>query len=252
MANEDADTKQNASIGSDSDLQYTVYFAGGLFTQHDIATNVFIKESIWRQSNGKFELVLPQSKELRHIDRSNAAAYIRDADLRQVVLADMLLARFDGPDLDTGTVVEFMVAKMLGKPVAILRSDTRHLSGTGLDDPYNLMVKNWPRTVEVYIDCLMDYVRTIAVVREAKVESDTPPAILDSELKIVRDAIDDLAQQVIGALESLLNMQSPYPAKYQEMVYEAMRYCPGSSFLELLSASELEATIKKLRNHKTL
>jgi nucleoside 2-deoxyribosyltransferase len=252
VANENDAAEQYTSIESDSDLRYTIYFAGGLFTQHDIATNVFIKESVWRQSNGKYELILPQSKELRHLDSSDVAAYLRNADLLQVVLADMLLARFDGPDLDTGTVVEFMVAKMLGKPVVVLRSDTRHLSGKGLDDPYNLMVKSWPRTVEIYIDSLMDYVRTIAKVRQAMIDSNSPQTTLESELNIVRKAIDDLAFKVIDALESVLDMKSPYPAKYQEIVYEAMRYCVGSSFEQLLSASELETIIWKLRNHKTL
>jgi nucleoside 2-deoxyribosyltransferase len=252
VANDNDAVKRYTSTDSDTHLKYAIYFAGGLFTQHDIAMNVFIKESVWRLSTGKFELVLPQSKELRHLDRSDVAAYLRNADLLQVVLADVLLARFDGPDLDTGTVVEFMVARMLGKPVVILRSDTRHLSGKGLDDPYNLMVKSWPRTVEVYIDSLMDYVQTIAEVREEMIESDTPQATLDSELDIVRNAIDDLALKVIGALESVLNMKSPYPAKYQRIVYEAMRYCPGSSFDQMLSEPKLEAIIKKLRNHNTL
>jgi len=252
VANDNDAVKQYTSTDSDTHVKYAIYFAGGLFTQHDISTNVLIKESVWRLSNGKFELVLPQSKELRHLDRSDVAAYLRNADLLQVVSADVLLARFDGPDLDTGTVVEFMVARMLGKPVVILRSDTRHLSGNGLDDPYNLMVKSWPRTVEVHIDSLMDYVRTLAKVREALIESDTPQATLDAELDMVRIAIDDLALKVIAALESVLNMKSPYPAKYQGVVYEAMRYCPGSSFDQLLSQPKLEAIIKKLRNHNTL
>jgi hypothetical protein len=114
------------------------------------------------------------------------------------------------------------------------------------------MVKSWPRTVEIYIDSLMDYVRTIAKVRQAMIDSNSPQTTLESELNIVRKAIDDLAFKVIDALESVLDMKSPYPAKYQEIVYEAMRYCVGSSFEQLLSASELETIIWKLRNHKTL
>ena len=33
---------------------YTVYAAGGLFTQDELATNILIKEAVWRLSNGKF------------------------------------------------------------------------------------------------------------------------------------------------------------------------------------------------------
>ena len=64
--------------------KYSVYAAGGIFTQHDLTTNVLIKDSVWKQSKGKFELVLPQSKELRDIDRPDIAAYIRNVDLFQV------------------------------------------------------------------------------------------------------------------------------------------------------------------------
>ena len=43
--------------------QYTVYAAGGLFTQHDLTANVLIKEAVWKLSNGKYELVLPQTRD---------------------------------------------------------------------------------------------------------------------------------------------------------------------------------------------
>jgi hypothetical protein len=43
---------------------YTIYSAGGLFTQDELATNIMIKEAVWRLSNGKFQLFLPQSREL--------------------------------------------------------------------------------------------------------------------------------------------------------------------------------------------
>ncbi|MCK5008483.1 MAG: nucleoside 2-deoxyribosyltransferase, partial [Spirochaetales bacterium] len=99
---------------------YTVYSAGGLFTQHDLATNVLIKEAVWRLSDGKFQLFLPQSRELRELNRPDIEAYIRNGDLLEVVKADIILARFDGLELDSGTVVEFAMAKHLGKPTVIL------------------------------------------------------------------------------------------------------------------------------------
>ena len=40
----------NNSVGT-----YTVYSAGGLFTQGELATNVLIKDAVWRLSNGKFQ-----------------------------------------------------------------------------------------------------------------------------------------------------------------------------------------------------
>ena len=41
---------------------YTVYAAGGLFTQDELAMNVMLKEAVWRLSNGRFQLFLPQSR----------------------------------------------------------------------------------------------------------------------------------------------------------------------------------------------
>ena len=132
---------------------YKVYAAGGLFTQHELATNVLIKEAVWRLSNGKFLLVLPQSAELQEIN----APYLRNVALLDVVKADIVMARFDGVELDAGTVLEFAMAKSLGKPTVIFRCDYRRLlegvelpPGKGMEEPYNLMVKSWPRTVEVH------------------------------------------------------------------------------------------------------
>jgi len=125
-----SDTSQEAST---THAPLIIYAAGGMFTQHELATNVFIKEAVWRLSKGRFELLLPQSKELRESEMTDLAAFIRNADLYQVIKADMLIARFDGLELDTGTVIEFMWAKILGKPTVILRCDSRRSSSADLD-----------------------------------------------------------------------------------------------------------------------
>ena len=134
---------ESAQNVTDSVGPYTVYDAGGLFNQHELTTSVLIKEAVWRLSNGRFALVLPQSKDLKELDALEEldAAYLRNADLLGVVKADIVIARFDGLELDSGTVVEFTMAKCLGKPTVILRSDFRHLAGTGIEDPYNLGIR---------------------------------------------------------------------------------------------------------------
>jgi nucleoside 2-deoxyribosyltransferase len=250
----DRDARSKASTGSSESLSkgYLVYLAGGLFTQHELATNVSLKEAVWRLSNERFELVLPQSKELRQLDRPNLAAYLRNTDLQQVVQADILIARFDGAELDTGTVVEFMVAKMLGKPTVILRTDSRHLTSHGLDDPYNLMVKNWPRTIEINIDSVIDYIQMITKAREKPSETQSVGLFLEAELDTIRRGIDAIAVRIIEALNDVVDMKSPYPAELQEMVYKAMRYAPGAGFDKLLSEHHLKATLQKLMKHKTL
>lgn len=53
-----------------------IYSAVGLFTQDELATNILIKEAVWRLSNGKFQLFLPQSRELQELNRLDVEAYI--------------------------------------------------------------------------------------------------------------------------------------------------------------------------------
>ncbi len=231
---------------------YLIYSAGGLFTQHELATNVLIKEAVWRLSGGRFQLLLPQSRELQVFDRPDVDAYIRNEDLGWVVSADIILARFDGVELDSGTVVEFAVAKSLGKPVVILRCDFRGLYGTGRTDPYNLMVKNWPRTVEVHLDSFALWAGMLVDERQTAGSGDTFEDAMETELGVLDKSVDEMARQVIDGLEAVLAMKSPYPAEYQEKVYEAFRFCPGSGFDELLTAGELGKIVQRLKRNGTL
>jgi hypothetical protein len=57
---------------------------------------------------------------------------------------------------------------------------------------------------------------------------------------------------VITALEAVIQLKSPYPPEYQEVVYQASRFSPGSGFDELLTTSELTEIIERLRKNGTL
>ena len=246
------DTERNLARDEVVENKYTVYAAGGIFTQHDLATNVFIKDAVWKLSNGKFELALPQSKELRELDRSDIAAYIRNVDLIQVIKSDLFIARFDGLELDAGTIIEFMLAKFLGKPTVILRCDSRRLGGESLDEPYNLMVKNWPRTTEVHFDSLIKFAGGFAEEWKMLGNVSTFQTTIKAELKTVMRGIDEIAQQIIGGLETVLEMKSPYPDEYQEIVYEIIRHSPGSGFEQLISDEDLTTLVQKFRKSGTL
>ena len=242
----------STSGGSNCIGPYKIYSAGGLFTQDELATNVLIKEAVWRLSNGKFQLNLPQSREMQELDRDDLEAFIRNDDLLQVVEADMLLARFDGLELDSGTVVEFVTAKYLGKPTVILRTDFRRTIFVGTSEPFNLMVKNWPRSVDIYIHSYMLWADLFAEEREASDEEDPCQATMKAELGTLQKSVDEFASQVIDGLETVLKMESPYPPEYQEAVYQAMRFSLGSGFDQMLTASELEKIIQRLRKNGTL
>jgi nucleoside 2-deoxyribosyltransferase len=231
---------------------YTIYSAGGLFTQDELATNVMLKEAVWRLSNGKFQIFLPQSREIQELDQPNIEAYIRNTDLLEVVKADILLARFDGLELDSGTVVEYMLAKFLGKPVVILRSDFRSVSFLPAVEPYNLMIKNWPRTVVIHLHSYQIWAELFAEEHKDPANHESLQGLLKAELGTLRKSVDEIARQVITALEAVIQLKSPYPPEYQETVYQASRFSPGSGFNELLTTSELAEIIQRLRKNGTL
>lgn len=164
----------------------------------------------------------------------------------------MMLARFDGLELDSGTVVEFMLAKNLGKPAVILRSDFRGLASEHLEDPYNLMVKGWPRTVEVHTDSLRGFTGLFTATHAADDGDEQHAGLLNAELAAIQSGIDALAQQIIAGLAAAVRMESPYPPAYRELVYRILRHSPGNGFEELLTAKVLEEIIQRLNTNRTL
>ena len=234
------------------DGTYTIYLAGGLFTQDELATNVLLKEAVWRLSHGKFQLFLPQSREVQQLKRHDIQAHIRNTDILEVVKADILLGRFDGPELDSGTVIEYAMAKFLGKPTVILRSDFRHIVFIGEDGPYNTMVKNWPRTVEIHLHSFKIWGDLLAQELQSLDISDTMQGIMRAELNTLQKSVDEVAKQVIAGFEAVIALKSPYPPQYQEVVYQAARYTLGSGFDELLTTNELDVILHRLRKNGTL
>jgi nucleoside 2-deoxyribosyltransferase len=231
---------------------FTIYSAGGLFTQDELATNVLIKEAVWRLSSGKFQVFLPQSRELQELDQPNLEAYIRNTDLLEVVRADILLVRFDGLELDSGTVVEYMLGKFLGKPTVVVRSDFRSVSTLPLCEPYNLMVKNWPRTVEIHLNSYGIWAELLSAESQAYHEDESLQGLMNAELGTLQKSVDEVARHVITALEAVLEMKSPYPQEYAEVVYHIARFSPGSDFDQLLPASEVDEILQRLRRNGTL
>ena len=121
---------------------YSVYFAGELFDHKHLIGNAILAESIERHSDGRYDCVVPQNLE----QSTERALHIRNQDLKQVMACDLGLFNFDGTDLDSGTVVEFMVAKFLDIPSVILRSDLRSSGDQDKDgDDWNLMCSFYPR-----------------------------------------------------------------------------------------------------------
>jgi nucleoside 2-deoxyribosyltransferase len=136
---------------------YTVYLAGELFSLKHLIGNAGLAEAIYEKSHGRFRCVLPQDfYELR--GRSGRA--IRDYNLRALVACDLALFNFDGSDLDSGTVIEFMFAKSADVPSVLLRTDIRN-AGDYRDEPWNLMASYFPRSTSLIVPSLFNYRGTL-------------------------------------------------------------------------------------------
>ncbi len=133
------ETSNNAGSYNDNGSRgyrpYTIYLAGDLWTHKDLIGNALLAEYIKSVSRGRYECVLPQDLE----EPVNRSVDIRNVDLKHVMTCDMAIFNFDGSNLDAGTVVEFIYAKMIDIPSVILRTDFRAAGeGNQEQDPWNL------------------------------------------------------------------------------------------------------------------
>lgn len=132
----------------------TVYFAGDLFDHKHLIGNALLASFIDRNSSGRYRCITPQDFEAGE----NRKEQIRNQDLKMLMEADLGLFNFDGPDLDSGTVLEFAVARMLDIPSVILRTDFRNAGDQGAGgDNWNLMCSFYPRTEIVAVNSLEWY-----------------------------------------------------------------------------------------------
>ena len=76
--------------------------------------------------------------------------------------SDLALFNFDGTDLDSGTVAEYMYAKTLDIPAVILRTDFRHGGDQEPEgNPGNIMVSFYPRTQVLHVDARQRYAEAL-------------------------------------------------------------------------------------------
>ena len=159
----------------------------------------------------------------------------RNIDLKEVMACDLGLFNFDGPDLDSGTVVEFMFAKMLDIPSVILRTDLR-ASGDGEREGWNLMATHYPRTNNVIIPAFAMY-------REAQEQTDSLAALTDQ-------FYTRIATDVIEALDDVIK-QSPLPKPNPttaEAIYEWAVQFPASGLPEECGVDFVENVLNRKRS----
>ena len=110
-----------------------VYFVGELFGLKDLTGNAVLAIAINEGSDGRYSCVLPQALEKREMTTKS----IRDQDIKTLMQCDVGVFNFDGTEIDSGSVVEYMIAKFLDIPSVIVCSDFRLGGPVESDDDFN-------------------------------------------------------------------------------------------------------------------
>ena len=189
-------------------MSLSVYFAGELFNAKHLSGNAGLAAAIQHKSGGRLNCVLPQTLE----SREEGAHFIRDEDLEHLISADIALFNFDGSEIDSGTVVEFMVAKFADIPALLLRTDFRRGGDQG-QDPWNLMLSFYPRTET----CCLD---SMALYKTALAQGLNPVGAVDSML-------DQIAALVVPKLETLAQTRLILPPDLASPVHDWLVRFPG-------------------------
>ena len=206
-------------------MTHTVYFGGELFSAKHLLGNAALAEAVHARSGGRYVPLLPQ-----HIEQRDLSAHaIRDEDLRALLSCDLGLFHYDGPELDSGTVVEFMTAKFADIPAVLLRTDFRR-SGDQVEaggEPWNLMTSFYPRTRSVVLDAMALYQAQFQ--RPPAGPGDALPESLENRLgtSAARGMIETAADAVIAALDEVLALPPVLPPALRTAVYDWLAIMPG-------------------------
>jgi nucleoside 2-deoxyribosyltransferase len=201
---------------------YTVYLGGELFSLKHLIGNAWLAEAIYEKSYGRFRCVVPQDFfELR--GRSGRA--IRDHNLRALVACDLALFNFDGTDLDSGTVVEFMVAKFADIPSVVLRTDIRS-AGDRRDQPWNLMAGYFPRTASVIVPSLFGYRGGLQ--RRQRRRLDPALHLAGQHSSAAAQLVcEQVAALCVRAFDRVLTLEPVMPKHLREEAFQWLALAPG-------------------------
>ncbi|MBR1999320.1 MAG: nucleoside 2-deoxyribosyltransferase [Lentisphaeria bacterium] len=202
-----------------------IYFAGGLFDHKELAGNMLLAKKIEQLSAGRYQVLLPQDFESAQTD----ATSVRNNDYKLLMACDLIVANFDGVELDSGTVAEFCCAKMLDLPAVLFRTDFRNgVERPGAVVPWNLMISAYPRTVNLIINGMDELVRH------------------DRDLEKYHSSI---AERIIAAMDEVVAMQSLLPKEDLLAHYKRTLQLLGGGMSGLFTDEELQTLIaEKVQN----
>ena len=218
-------TTESAKALTMENTPLKIYFAGDLFDAKDLGGNLLLADAVETCSGGRYRILLPQDGECEVSERSSEN--IRDADFELLFDCDIILANFDGPDLDSGTVVEFCFAKMIDMPALLLRTDFRDTGDSTLPDgePWNLMCSHYPRTSVLFLNAMVRYHEFTSLPRQERAQ------------RFYRS----IAEEIVRELDALVRRESWLGAdKLHEQLQNAVKSV-GGSLAARLDAPRLKA-----------
>lgn len=209
-----------------------VYFAGAVFNHKELAGNALLADKIGKVSGGRYRCLLPQDVDARQA----SPAEIRNHCFLQLLKSDGGLFNFDGVELDSGTVAEFMLARnSLDLPAVVWRGDFRASGDQGNGgEPWNLMLSGYPRTESVVDMSALSYLT-------AKDKQSSPAAVVD-------EMLTDLAMKLASALDKAFTKPSASFLKTEEDYLRMVeRYIEnaGSGFKELISNEDIKQIARR-------
>ena len=190
------------------------YFGGELFSLKHLLGNVALAQAIKRVSNGKYEAVLPQDLEVA--DKRGKA--IHDVDILTLLSCDLALFQFDGPEIDSGTVAEFMLAKFADIPAVLLRTDFRK-AGDSPQDPWNLMLSDYPRTEKIILNGMDVYTAARSTVTGSDDEV--------TQKATASFVLDGVASRVVESFNKVISTPPRLPSHIREPVMEWLSLMPN-------------------------
>ena len=169
------------------------FFGGELFSSKHLIGNLCLAEALEKVSNGKYKFYLAQNE----CDQEVTHKAIKDKNSIALSESEVAIFAFEGVEIDSGTVVEFLQAKTLDVPSVVYRTDFRGGSGeAGIDEKrnaWNLMVSFYPRTKIVYMYSILDY-RSVYLNAKGELEPAQKVANAYSEYmaNIIANAMDEV------------------------------------------------------------
>ena len=165
---------------------------------------------------------------------------IKNQDLTYVLSCDLAVFNFDGTELDSGTVVEFLYAKLLDVPSVVIRSDFRDGGDQDREgDRWNLMASFYPRTRKLEFNSMEWYQR------ERKASSDG-----DGVFDVADSLYRKIASLVIAELNAVIE-ETPLLSTENNKALDIYKWAssfPGVSPNEMELPLNLESIVLSKKN----